>query len=1125
MFSKPAIRMPSVSVQFPARRPSRWKRRLLLVIVLLAAGAWFAPFIASQTGLHNRAAREALADFRGSVEIGSASLGWFSAVELRDVVVKDAQGRTLLAAPKITSTKSLADLLRDRSDLGEFAIEQPVIEIICTNGSSNLEESITSFLKDESPPAPSRTAISVKVSGGTIVLYDAGSQSKFESVNASIRVPASRDEAVALGVRTTSSGGTLAAEISLGDKNTARLTAGAWPLEAISPFVKRAEPTTTVAGKLTTDLKLAWSHDDKRLSASVDGTASVRDLNLGGSWLQGDRLKLAAAELPIKAEVIGRKIRVERADLKCDVGALSAAGSFNADEPSDKLFDQPGVKFNGEIDLAKLATLLPKLLRVRDGTTIREGKVVLNLASQTTPNGTMWDGSVRTSALKAERGGKPIDWPEPLTVEFTGRVPAGHLPTFDKLVCRSDFIAINAKGSPESFRGAANVYLDRLSARLGEFVDLRGAKLAGEAAAWVVASRAPDGPFKCDGGIELKQFAFTDGTHRGINEPALSLKASAAGLWPPHGSIRVDSGSLTITAGPDTAEIKLLEPIPDVRQPASGKLSTKITGDLGRWMARVRGFVRIPAYNFGGQTTAMGSVRFDRDLIAVDRLTIGIEGARFRGAGLDLDEPRLDASAALTIQSSAIEFANFRIASQVLNLADGKLTIETPADGNSAVSGGGQVITDLSRLGRTLKLQSDPKGSDALHGRGSGPIRFRWQGDATTFAGTLDVRDFAYGDSKTTGISEAQLKLDIDARYDQTPDRLTLNHAKVERSGLAVDAKGFLAKFDSSLDVALGGTIAYDLAKLSPELRTSLGGNFQAAGQGSRPFTVSGSLGSGTLFAKLNAGAGLGWDSIQAYGFDVGKSEFTVKLAGGQAVISPIYATFGGGKCGIEPSLRLDPQPAELVFARRPIIDRAKLTPAVCASALGYALPVIANSAQASGEISAAIDDNHIPLADMKKAVVKGRLVVHKATIGPGPIIAEIMKLTGSTSTTMTLANDMTVPVRIEGGRVYHENLAVTVNGYTIKTSGSVGFDGSLSMVADVPIPGTLPGLKNNPVLKKAVEGKIVKVPLAGTVAKPVVDHAAFQAAVASLAKDAMKGIGKDLLNKELERLFPVPKK
>src|SRR5439155_24609149 len=121
-----------------------------------------------------------------------------------------------------------------------------------------------------------------------------------------------------------------------------------------------------------------------------------------------------------------------------------------------------------------------------------------------------------------------------------------------------------------------------------------------------------------------------------------------------------------------------------------------------------------------------------------------------------------------------------------------------------------------------------------------------------------------------------------------------------------------------------------------------------------------------------------------------------------------------------------------------------------------------------------------------------------------------------------TLASETIVPVRVENSRVYHENLSLTVNGYVLKTSGSVGFDGSLALVADVPIPGTLPGLKNNAMLKKAIEGKVVKVPVGGTMAKPAVDARQFQTAVLNLAKDAAKGVGKDLLHNEIDKLFPA---
>lgn len=46
-------------------------------------------------------------------------------------------------------------------------------------------------------------------------------------------------------------------------------------------------------------------------------------------------------------------------------------------------------------------------------------------------------------------------------------------------------------------------------------------------------------------------------------------------------------------------------------------------------------------------------------------------------------------------------------------------------------------------------------------------------------------------------------------------------------------------------------------------------------------------------------------------------------------------------------------------------------------------------------------------------------------------------------------------------------------------------------------------------------------MPVGGTLAKPVVDARQFEAAVAALTRDAAKSVGRDLLNKELEKLFP----
>ncbi|HJZ55061.1 MAG TPA: hypothetical protein VKE74_08880 [Gemmataceae bacterium] len=1132
---QPAPTPPPTPTPANPRRQRRWLRLLAAFGGLLLLAVWFAPAIVAKTPLRNRIARNALADLRGNVEVGGASLGWFSPVELRDVTVKDAQGRTLLTAPKVTSSKSFLSLLRDRSDLGEFTIERPVVELVCEKQSTNLEDAIANFLNDDgTPPGPTRTAVSLRISDGKLALRDADTQKTwvFEAITAAVTVPRSRTEPVSVQLAATADSAKFTADLTLGDGGKAIVTAAAFPLEALAPAVRRLDPAVAVAGRLTANLTATWGG----AKFALDGTASVKDLDLAGPWLNGDRLRLASADLPVKLEAVGNAVRIERAELTCDIGKLTAAGTFDPDLPFDKLFDQPGTTVTADIDLAKLAALLPRLLRVRDGTAITDGKLTTKLTSRGTPAGTTWDGEVRTSALKGTRDGRPVEWKEPFSIEFSGRFAAGQLPAFDKLVCRSDFIAINARSEPDSLRAAANIDLNALSERLSEFVDLGGARASGTAAAWVVAKRTPHGEFKAEAGLDLARFAFTDRTGKGLREDSASLRVSANGAAPAGGPVRIDNASLDLTAGADELHLTLFGAIPDARQLSTVAFSARLSGDLGRWMGRVRGFVRVPAhYVFGGTLSSSGVVRIEKEKVVIDRLTVAIQKVRFRGAGLDLDEPTLSAVADMTLTraTGATVFDNFQINGAPLSVVGGKLAFEPQPNGDLAVSGGGAATTDLTRLGRTLKLSTDPNGADALRGRGTGPIHFRWFGTTTTFVGTLDVKDFAYGRPAETGIAEPVLRLETDGRYEETTDTVTLNKARVERPGLVADGKGTFGKFDTTQDVALDGTLSYDLVKLTPDLRAAVGGGFEAKGHGTRPFSMKGSLSPGGVavnlgapkgpppgpFAKMTGNAGLGWDSVQVYGFVFGPGELTAGLANGSLSVSPIRAAFAGSQVVVTPTARLDPAPAELTFAKGKIVDRAKLTPQALAGGLGYVLPAIANATQAEGEVTMVLDENRIPLDDFSKATVKGQLVVHKATVSAGPLVTELSKLLGGPPTHLTLANEMVVPVKVEGGRVYHENFSLSFNGVVVKTSGSVGFDGSLALVADLPVPAEV--FKGNPRLMQALSGKRVQIPVTGTVSKPAIDPRLFQAAVANVARDAAKDVGRDVLNKELEKLLP----
>src|SRR4029453_19656841 len=136
----------------------------------------------------------------------------------------------------------------------------------------------------------------------------------------------------------------------------------------------------------------------------------------------------------------------------------------------------------------------------------------------------------------------------------------------------------------------------------------------------------------------------------------------------------------------------------------------------------------------------------------------------------------------------------------------------------------------------------------------------------------------------------------------------------------------------------------------------------------SPPVTPGMNSRSGSL-AAMDGELRIGWNSLRAYGFDMGRSELHGKLTNGIGRINPIVATFGGGRVDVQPTVHLDVDPGFVTLAKGRIVERAKLTPAICADALGYALPAIAKSGKAEGEISITLGENRVPFVDATRSL------------------------------------------------------------------------------------------------------------------------------------------------------------
>jgi hypothetical protein len=1093
------------------RPPRRRLRRLAVtaggLLLALAAAAWFAPVLVAKTSLRQIAIDRALADLRGRATATEASLGWRSPVVLTGVTVTDPAGEVVLTADALTTSKTLLQLARDPADLGTFTFVKPVVRLVCRPGGTNFEALIAGYTADDgSPPKPARTAVRFAVEGGRLVQTEPGVPGEvvLDPVDVTFAVPADRAEPMTLDLKATA-GGTLAAEFALGSPLAGKLTATKFPLDAVGPVVRRFSPGTRATGELTADL--SGTAGD---AAALHGRTGVTGLSLEAAWLGPDPVRQAAAELTVDVSRAGDELDVRWAELTADAGTVKASGRLPLDGTAEEYAGRAGLTAAADVDLARLAAVVPRLLRLRPGTALTAGKLTVNLQSVAAAAGTRWEGTVGTTAVRGTRDGKPLAWDQPLSAGFVGHFGPDKKPVFDKLEARTDFAAVAAKGNLQQFTAAANLDLDRLAARLGEFVDLGGMVLKGRAEVQANGQTAAGGRFAVAGKADLKQFTVTDAQGRGLAEPEATVTARASGVRTAD-ALRLDVGEMGVQAAGDELKANLLAPVADLKTARTGKASATLTGDLGRWRQRLAAFVTIPAgWEITGSGTATGTTTLTDAGLTAAPVEATVRQARFRGAGVDLTEPTL------TVKAGTLTWDR---ATNGLSLADAKLTCDTVTataaklDVLPAVQGTVQVAGELARLTGPLKLPTP------VAGKLSGTVGVDTR-TATAFTADLKAEQFVYGPSGKPTWREPWVTLAGAGEY--VGDSLKLRTLTVARDGASVEAAGALDALSATPTVNLAGTLSCDLAKLEPQLKDHLGAGATVRGQGKKPFRLTGPVG-GAL-DRLAGEAAVGWQAVKAYGFDVGPAELTATLSKGVLDLSPVKAGFGGGTVTVDPAIDLRQPDAPLVFAPGTIIDHARLTPQATAGALGYALPAIANAARADGTVSLQLDDGRLPVADPAAGTLRGKLLLHDANLSAGPVFARVLQLLDAKTTEVVLAKEQVVPVALDKGRVYHDNFALTFGQTVVKSKGSVGVaDQSLQMELELPIPPrAIDGvLRNNPRLLEALKKQRVRVPVRGTLSKPDLDERAFFASAGEVVRKAGKDATRDLLGDVLRGAIP----
>ncbi|MGE0605953.1 MAG: hypothetical protein AB7O62_02425 [Pirellulales bacterium] len=1126
-----------------APRPRRRPRWLVWGGIGLVVAVWALPMIVAKTSLLNSLARSFTADLRGDISIGSASLGWFSGIAVRDVEVRDYEGQSVVRLPAVTLDRTLWNLLWNRRQLGTLRLEQPEAFIVMTPDGTNIEEVFEKWLRrpDGSLSCP---ALAVEIVDGFAIITDTAADTEWrvEQANATLRLARDWSEPMLLDLAAAIPGdrseGHFSAKVDLvrvgneGGPPTSsgrvELTAEALPLELSQALCQRLSPGLQLSGSLSAGATLEWNTPEGApLEATLDGQLSGERLRLAAPQLHGDRLRLARWRLPCQLRFRDGMLTVDNLALDCDLGKSELQGPIaipvEALSPSRLMATLVREDYHAEahVDLAKLAEQLPDTLRIREGTQVTAGKLDISLSRKTTRDDSTWDATINMDGLAAVNNGQRIEWRDPVAFTLLAR-DGQNGPTIEKCTCRSSFLDGEAAGTFDQLTVSATYNLNELAAQLDQFIDMSQLELKGEGWTHVKWNRAKNGAFQLHSEFQVRDLVLAQTGRLPWTEQSLSIEADVTGLSEGRSIQRVDKATIDLKSGSDTAQVKLAQALNSISSDSVWPLEIDAQGQLATWLPRLEPLTGpLPGLTISGQATVAGMVTATSQEVRFDDTTLVAQRLQLEGETFLIEEPKLDVSLAgqfhrqrrqLTLAQADLKAQSLAASARDLQCI---FTDVGPADLQGQVS----FSADLMRVSRWFEDPDRPSPRQ-LAGEIQGRMDLIPDGRATSAKFDALIEGLGVADERDWLWREQSVEIIGKGRYEPTQQRLEIARLAVTGDMLRLESSGQMSDLSNRRDYELRGNIDCDMQRLAVVLEPYIGSGVKiVADREPRAFSISGSL--ADPLTTLLADAGLAWTGADLYGFPVGPAELRGKFADGLLEIQPIDVTVSDGRLTTAPTIRLLPQPRLAQIDKGPVLTKVRITPQMCSRGMKFVLPILADAAKAEGTFSVDLDDSQIPLGNKQlgelgpaDADISGQVTINNVEIEAGPLVNELLVLIDGVRSVATgkprkaqngklppakLRKESVVPFRMVQGRVYHRDLILDFDDVTIKTYGSVGLDQSLALMVEFPIPEKW---ATAGPLRQALSGKTVSVPFSGTLRQPKFD---IESAIGKLTTDALK--------------------
>ncbi len=1164
----------------PNRRPRHKRLRLWLLIAVVGAIAivFTAPIIIAKTSLKQSALNWALQDFDGQLVIESASLNWFSPIELKNVTATDSAGDLLFEIESIATSRPLLSFLYS-SDLGKLTIAGPTLHAQLRPDGSNFEDAFAKMLADDESTANSTELPNFEliVTGGQVLLDSANSDQPWQIDKLELTVissdtndaPLQADLQCEFVHEGKAYGGlAIASTIDTGSNQLefqnidSSIIAKNVPLALMKPLFARLLGPSSSDGYLSGEMEASIATTSGETSLKIkklelDRAAFSSESLLGKDQVSVNRLTANGSLLFSPTQITAKKFQIES-----ELGNTHIDGQLNLQQLVDALTTGtlPSTPFqiDGRFDLARVANMLPNTLLLHQNLKVESGLLQFQASTRMDGGVPRLVFNLDTANVQATRSGQPIIWQKPLRLAGAfAQTTEGLL--IENVRCSSDFLTIKGTGSLENGELEFTGDLGALIAKAGQFVDFGELKLGGQfqgTLGWKTnqQSNSATKPRDLKGQLELTNPVIQwPGTPPWAPEQ-LTVGVDAQVTPIPGGSLTVSRASVGLGIGDDRIWAILNEPIGDLWNADRWQARCRVQGDAHRWLALLQNFAPLGDINAAGELNLECLATIESNLLRINKLKYEVADFGFAGYTMDIREHNLSGNGNINValDSGLVSISNLSAKTPSLTVNTKDFVIRS----NPVLDLEGTLFfqADVNGIARWWHLsgatdsiqwlgQADGKlGIDSAE---DGRLHIQLRSNINKFAAATVAKSPSPGQLQPVSATRRLVKVWteeavlINSEFSLSNDynQLRFDSFNVMAESLSANGKGQIDDLAGEMVVDFDGTWNPDWQVLNQVFQEYAGD--LAAFSGSRPqrLTVKGPLFSNNpppesadawIPPQLEIRSGIGWDQASLLKLPVGASQIDVELVRSIATINVDQLPLSGGTLNLAPKLDLSGTAPTLRLDNGLTLNNLSLTPETCHQFLKYVAPLAADATSAEGTFSLSAQQIVIPLMEPARSTAQGVVRLEQITIGAGPLAKQLLSLAdqmkrllkpGGNSrdlSTWIQFEKQTIPFALHEGRIYHRDLTIRYKDITIKTNGSVGLDQTIKVTAEIAIHDDwIAGKK----LLAGLKGKSLSIPVTGTLSLPRIDARALH----NLSKQLAKQTATSAFNNTIGELLGTP--